>query len=341
MAEINLARARNQKRRDRGDATPGTVTLFYAGIQSKAVTDGGPDFLVPGASRSGTTTLYHLLSAHEGLFLPDRKELHFFDRATNYERGLGDYESRFAPAGERPAGEVTPSYFPRGVVYRNGDHDSYEWRPDDDAPARIRRAYPDVKLVVTLRNPVTRAHSQFRKNYRQGRERADSFAEAVREELAGERPKETNPRCWVYRNRYPVHVGRWLDLFDRDQVRFLVFERWTDRPERALDEVCEFLGVEPRGAWPETDRKRNAGGTPRVVAGNRLYQDYLAHTAVARVLRRFRVPHVADALNSSPGYPDLSDEARELLAAEFGPEIDELESMIDRDLDPWRERLRG
>ena len=292
-----------------------------------------------GAARSGTTSLYQYLREHDDLFLPDRKELHFFDREPNYSRGLEHYESNFAGAGDRVAGEATPLYFLRGQLYDGLGQEPYRWDPDDDAPARIRRAYPDVKLVVTLRNPLTRANSMFWKNYRQGRERAASLAAAVRAELAGERPKESTPRCWVYRNRYPVHVGHLLELFDRDQLQFLVFERWIDDTDRALDDLCSFLGVAERGSWSKTDERYMTGGSPRFVTPNRLYQSYLGDTAFADFLRKLRVPHALDALNSRPGYPDLTDEARALLAEEFRPEIDELERMTGLDLDVWRAEL--
>jgi len=303
------------------------------------MTNGGPDFVVPGAKRSGTTSLYRHLRGHEDLFLPAGKDLHFFQRESNYSKGLSYYESEFDEAGDRVAGDVSPAYFEHGMNYESEAHQSYTWSPDDDAATRLARAYPDVKLILTLRNPVTRAHSQFWKNYRQGRERAESFAQAIREELAGDRQKESTPRCWVYTNRYPVHVGHWLDLFDRDQVKFLVFERWTEAPERALDDVCEFLGVPPRESWPNTDEANMAGGSPRLVTPNRLYQRYVSETVLARPLRKFRVTHALDSLNSSPGYPDLTEEARALLAEEFRPDIDQLEAMTGLDLDVWREEL--
>jgi hypothetical protein len=306
------------------------------------MTDGGPDFIVPGASRSGTTSLYYYLNEHDDIFLPETKELHFFDRNTNYLKGLDYYESQFpSTTDNRVAGEITPSYFNCGIIYERTGHDAYQWQSGDDVPERLSRAYPDIKLIITLRNPLERVHSQFWKNYRQGRERADSFVEAIRAELNGERTKETDPSCWVYRNRYPIHVGRWLDLFDNDQLKILIFERWITETDTVLNELCEFLGVDQRESWSRIYEKRNIGGEPRVVALNRLYQDYVEDTHLGRLLRKYRVTHFFDSLNSSEGYPDLSDEGRRLLSTEFRPEIDELETMIEKNLDVWRATLAG
>jgi len=304
------------------------------------MTHSGPDFVVPGASKSGTTSLYHYLDEHDDIFLPEGKELHFFDRNSNYEAGLAAYESNFpGPEDGRVAGDITPSYFCRGIVYERRSHWAYKWCPDDDAPTRIQRAYPDVNIILTLRNPLTRAYSQFWKNYRQGRERADSFINAIRAELEGRRDHETDPSCWVYRNRYPVHVGHWLDLFDRDQIKILVFEEWINNPEQTLNSICEFLGIQPRESWSRTDETKNVGGEPRFVALNRFYQDYIQKTALGRLLQKYRVTHALDALNSSDGYPEMSEEAIRLLTSEVEPEIDKLESMLDTNLDLWRNKF--
>lgn len=298
----------------------------------------GPDFLIPGASKSGTTSLFYYLDEHDEVFLPETKELHFFDRDSTYTRGFEYYEAHFDEAAPgQVAGEITPSYFYAGKRYAENSYKSFVWDTEDDVPARIRGAYPDVKLVLTLRNPIDRAHSQFWKNYRQGRERADSLGEAVQQELASERDHTETAMCWVYNNRYSIHLERWFECFDRDQVRVLIFEEWIQEPEATLDEVCKFLGVEPLGSWSRSDERRNVGGTPRFVGLNRLYQDYLQGTALGTILQRSRVTHVLDALNSSEGYPDLSAPERELLTDVFQPEVEAVEELLERDLDVWRE----
>jgi len=300
----------------------------------------GPDFIIPGASKSGTTSLYHYLNEHEDIFLPETKELHFFERDNKYKEGLSEYESYFPPADDgRIAGEVTPTYFNHGIVYEQSAHTTYKWSPDDDAPKRIAESYPNIKLIITLRNPLTRANSQFWKNYRQGRERADTFEEAIREELAGGRSKEDHPLCWLYRNEYVTHIERWLDLFEREQIHFIIFERWIQNPKQTLNELCEFLGVEPKSSWSRSGDQKNVGGMPRSVAINRFYQDHIRDTALGALLRKYRITHRLDAFNSSEGYPELSDDAKRLLTNRFAPELAELEGLIEADLDIWRKEM--
>jgi len=301
----------------------------------------GPDFIIPGASKSGTTSLYHYLGEHEDIFLPETKELHFFDRDDKYQDGLSVYESNFPMTDdERIAGEITPTYFNHGIVYEQSSYTSYKWSPDDDAPMRIAESYPDIKLIITLRNPLTRANSQFWKNYRQGRERANSLEEAVQAELAGERPKEEHPLCWLYRNEYTTHIKKWLDLFERDQIRFIIFERWIKNPEPTLNDLCEFLGVKPKNSWSRSGDRKNVGGMPRSVAINRFYQDHIQDTTLGTLLQKYRITHRLDAFNSSEGYPELSDKIKKLLADFSDSELTQLEDLIGVDLDIWREEIR-
>lgn len=299
-----------------------------------------PDFIIPGASKSGTTSLYHYLDEHQNIFLPDGKEIHFFDRNINYRRGTKYYESNFVSTDNKGvSGEITPSYFYKNIIYDQAGHDGYRWNPDDDAPSRIYNHYPDLKIILTLRNPITRSYSQFWKNYRQGRERLDSFSAAIRAELNEGRAPEYHPSCWVYRNRYSEHVSYWLDLFDREQILIIIFEEWIANTESTLNKICDFLEVESQKSWSQSDTPRNVGGQPRVVALNRLYQDYIQGTLLGRKLQRARITHVLDKLNSTKGYPEMSEEARRLLSDEFEPMFDELEEMLGRDLNVWRQEL--
>ncbi len=217
-----------------------------------------PDFIVIGAAKSGTTSLYGALADHplvvpcvtdEGHF-DKTKEVHFFDY--NFYRGEDWYRSHFPPAQERLefarehgrpflTGEASPSYI------------SHLW-----APARIRELLPDVKLIAIFRNPVDRAYSQFKMSCREGVEELESFEEATRREGERLRPElermsadpwynSWNYGCWSYlsRSRYAEQVERWLGLFPRDQLLFLKAEDLFDAPERTLDTVFEFLGLPP------------------------------------------------------------------------------------------------
>jgi Sulfotransferase domain len=215
-----------------------------------------PDFLVVGAAKCGTTSLFDWICMHPGVVRPStngrpRKELLFFDY--NFYRGVDWYRKHFPLESERGeferehgrpfvTGEATASYL------------TGYWVPE-----RVREVTPDVKLIVTLRNPVDRAYSAFQMSRREGLEGCESFEEAIALEddrLAGELERTRNdPRynpplppplgywSYLYRSRYADHVARWLELFPREQMLFLKFEDLAADPWRALEEVHSFLGL--------------------------------------------------------------------------------------------------
>lgn len=294
----------------------------------------GPTFLIPGASRSGTTSLHNYLSQHPDIFLPDGKELHFFERNENYRRGLNYYESLYDEwNGERAVGEVCPPYWLRGVTYESG---AYRWQPDNDAPKRIRDAYPDVEIVLTLRNPVSRLHSQYWKNVRQGNEDVTPLRRAIEQERSGTRKKKQDNLCWLYHNRYPTHVRRWLELFDRDQIKFLIFENWISDPERALNAICDHIGVDPLDDW-DLDIETNQSITPRIWFLNQFYHQYINDTPIQPLLAKTGIPRLLRRLNATPGKPELKPETERLLFEEFADDFDELEALTGLNLDVWRE----
>jgi len=285
-----------------------------------------PTFLIPGATRSGTTLLFYYLRQHPDIFMPEKKELRFFDQDANYNRGLDYYESQFDEwNGETAIGEASPPYLTTRVTL--SEDGSLQWTPENDIPARIQRAYPDIKLVFTLRNPVTRAYSMYWKNLRQTREDADSFREAIEAELHGRRTP-TDGQSWVYQNRYGTHLERWFDLFSEENIMILVFERWIEQPEQALDRICDFLGVSPRERWAETIETKNSALVPRSRLLNELLHDYVEHT---RFWRYYKF------LNLKSDYPNMDPETRSFLFDVFESEIKDLESLTGLGLDIWFE----
>src|SRR5262249_36171989 len=141
-----------------------------------------PDFIIIGAAKSGTTTLYGALAEHPFVrpctttdpHLLKTKEVHYFDygfyRGENWYRShfpLRNDANRFAQELGRPflTGEPSPSYI------------SHLW-----APMRIRKRLPDVNLIAVFRNPVDRAYSQFKMSQKEGVEPLESLDEAVARE---------------------------------------------------------------------------------------------------------------------------------------------------------------
>ncbi|OAA28561.1 Sulfotransferase family protein [Frankia sp. EI5c] len=203
-----------------------------------------PDFLVIGVPKAGTTAMHAALSRHPELFLSRVKEPKFFlsdgpppaqggpGDAQTYQEHVwrrADYEALFdaAPAGAL-RGEATPFY-----LY------------DLDAQNRIRRLLPKARLLVLLRNPVDRAHSNWTHLWAAGLEPERDFVQACA--LEERRRAAGWAHFWHYvgQGLYGRQLEHLFTLFDRDQILLLRYRDLRDAPVPTLDRVCEFLGVQP------------------------------------------------------------------------------------------------
>lgn len=209
-----------------------------------------PDFLVIGAQKAGTTSLYHYLMQSPDVRRAAKKEVHFFDH--HFGRGESWYRTWF-PVDETGrdwvTGEASPSYLLHPAV-----------------PARVARLLPNVRLVVLLRHPVARAYSHFQHSRRLGVEPEESFERAL--DLEAERTDQswgelerkggrdaewpsTRP-VWVFsyvrRGRYAPQLRRWLDVFPADSLLVRTAEELFAEPATVLNEVRRHLGLPPSSA---------------------------------------------------------------------------------------------
>ena len=207
-----------------------------------------PDFVVIGAQRCGTTSLFRDLSGHPCVAPAAAKEIHYFD--VYHHKGLGWYKQHFPLAFTLNAarrirrqisitGEASPYYFfhPR-------------------APARLHEAMPDARLILLLRNPVDRAYSHFHHEREQGYEPLSSLRDAIQEEpgrLAGEREKLlADPRYFSFRHNHFSYLARgiyidqlkaWRAHFPAERIHVLFSEVFFERTGQAFSELLDFLGL--------------------------------------------------------------------------------------------------
>lgn len=202
-----------------------------------------PCFLGVGAQKSGTTTLFKLLSGHPEIGMPRKKEVHYF--TLNYQRGLDWYASQFGdvPSDCGLLGEVTPYYL---------------FHPF--ALARISRDLPGVKLLVFLRDPVERCLSQYFHSCRLGLESL-----GIRDALAAEperllssqdvlaRPdgvhRAHQEHSYLSRSCYEIQLERLGGLFAPDQVLIRRSEDFFADRLGVLTDIACFLGVADH--WPD------------------------------------------------------------------------------------------
>ncbi len=215
-----------------------------------------PDFIIPGAQKAGTSSLFAYLSQHPEVVPPVTKEAHYFD--LKYDRGEAWYRSYFPLVeslkdGALITGEASPYYL---------------FHPH--CPERIRETVPAVKLIVLLRNPIDRAISHY---FHEVRLKFESLsmeeAFAAEEERIGPdiEKMEEDPtyagfahQHFSYKKRgiYADQIERYRALFPPEQMLILKAEDLFADPETVTRAVYAYLEIDPDRA-PRNARPRNVG----------------------------------------------------------------------------------
>lgn len=225
-----------------------------------------PEFLIVGAQRAGTTSLFRALLRHPGVIAPvRRKEAHFFDH--RYRSGLSAYRAEFPTSMARRRREEVIGFAPitgEATPY-------YLFHPL--APSRVATSLPDVKIVVMLRDPVTRAYSHYRHSVAWDFEPL-SFEDALEAEphrLAGEEERIRHRpgyrsfahqhQSYVARGNYLPQVRRWQEVVPPERMLVLVSEELFAEPHVNWCRVTSFLGL-PEEPLAGLERANVAAGPP-------------------------------------------------------------------------------
>ena len=246
-------------------------------------TQPGPDFLLLGAMKSGTTSLFHYIGQHPDMLMPSSKEIHYYDRYRYSGWSLDNYLNEFP---EKPAGKISGEATP---FYLRHPH----------APAWVVEDFPDVSLIALLRNPVDRAYSHYVQRFQKGKESEDFLSLVQREEAdtaeswsAWRADPETKVQLaqkhsFLSRGRYAEQIEAWLAHFAREDLHVLFAEDLLANPDRELDAVFSHLGLEPIKV--DFGRKLNRRRYEPMSAEARIWlEDYFApqNAALADLLER-------------------------------------------------------
>ena len=222
---------------------------------------GLPDFVIIGAQKCGTTSLYHFVVKHPNIAPAFKKEIDYF--STKYRFGEQWYRSHFPTNLSRRyfykktkqkllSGEASPTY----IFYPT-------------VSGRMKEMLPDIKLIAILRNPVDRAYSQYHQNIRHKNETL-SFEKAVEleeERCAGEKerlirepdfvPVHYRKHSYLARGVYADQLENWFKHYSKRQFLILTTEDFRKNSQQTLDQVFDFLGV--HSFKVENLRDRNIG----------------------------------------------------------------------------------
>lgn len=299
-----------------------------------------PNFLIIGASKAGTTSLYHYLRQHPQVYMPQNKEPRFFI----YEGGsidpnwpgynfiknktvtdLPGYQELYRPVtNEIAIGEATAGYLSNPGV-----------------PDRILKHIPDAKFIAILRDPAERAYSAFLMDIRNGLDNVQ-LSEAVERYYAKKEPPSDILRqrayiSYIRAGFYYQGLTRYYQRFDSDQIGVFFFEDFKRDPACLVRNVFGFLDVD-QAFQPNMGKRYNVSLVPRNRRWNRLaVGQNLAKRLIKRIVpveARKRISKIVIGSNLIQPAP-ISRELRSDLIEIYRQDILRLQDMCDRDLSLW------
>jgi len=207
-----------------------------------------PDFLIIGAQKGGTSSLFYYLKFHPEIIRPIKKEIHFYN--IHYQKGLKWYQAHFPLKSESHiTGEASPDYIFHPL-----------------SAQRIKALNPEMKIIVLLRNPIQRAYSAFQMNKRMGIDPRDNFEEAVQYELENDKGVEQiydydkHNFFYLARGKYAKQLAVWKEHFSDNQFHIIQSDVFFKDSKEELQKVYKFLGI--KQILPTDYKAMNIGKYP-------------------------------------------------------------------------------
>lgn len=276
-----------------------------------------PTFLGLGAQKCASSWIHKILEDHPEVFVSQPKELDFF--TSFYNRGYTWYEQHFNRADEAAAiGEISPSYF-----------------CDVQAPARVHRYAPKIKLVLALRDPLQRAFSNHLHEIRKAHYHGS--------DLTFEAGLATNP-MYVEQSRYGAHLANWLRFFPADRILILVQEEIPLDPVAQAERLYRFLGVDPghRSEFLLARSHETVGArNTTLFKAWRALGDYGRRQGLGRLVEQVKsLPPVRTVMRANrrelkTEIPAMRAQTEARLTQELGPDLCRLAELTGRRDWPW------
>ncbi|WP_235299281.1 sulfotransferase [Portibacter marinus] len=314
-----------------------------------------PTFLIIGERRSGTTTLARWIEDHPEIYLNPKMDLGYFIDSElvgskKYQEGKVDYEIW----GVTHSREEYLDFFKNANTHKAIGEKSADYFFWHQSHQRIKNYFPDIKLLVTLRNPIERAWSMYWNEVGKGRESL-SFSKAIRAESKRIESSDyaRDHLSYVTRGFYDRSLQKLFEVFDPQNVLVTILEKAKIHPSSHLKSIYSFLDVNTDIGYSNVDKKYNRNWTMiqkpvlnKVPFFKKLENKYFYTVNKLSLLlfrrniyrRRNFVKKISKPFRNSKEDFIMKKEDREYLEKIYSPHIKELEKMLDLDLGEWLKR---
>lgn len=291
-----------------------------------------PDFIIIGAAKAGTTSLYRYLTRHPNIFMSEPKEPTYFARDERFKRGEAWYLSLFQDArSDQLCGEASTNYT--------------NWPLYPDTVTRMAKLAPAVKLIYLMRHPVDRAYSHYIQLIQNIRtDNPDyKFDTTFEEHIAAD-------DSVIQSSNYMLQINQYLTRYSRNQMLFLTFEAFIKDPQSSLVQIADFLEIdrgfdfigtgevkENLNRDKESWLLRSRLTAPlKSIPGGRFIADHLPQSARDQIYSWLK--HLPQRKRIEAEYipPKMKPETRAKLLDYFKLPNAQLSEFLDRDLSIWQ-----
>jgi len=277
-----------------------------------------PNFLVIGAARSGTTSLFKYLESHPDIFMSEIKEINFFSNDKYWRKGFVWYEKHFSSAQETAIGEASTSYtrFPA----------------NPGVPKRIHAYNPDIKLIYLLRDPIERFKSHYLQRVAAGHETR------MFDDILANHPKD--PTLW--QGCYAYQLDQYLQYFAREQIHLFTMDELKFEPESTVRGIYRFLGVDENFKDVDLTTQHNANKvvTRKGPLGRSILKFY--HQNIEQKTYPYKIKKLFTGLaelDSKPANkPQPTSKQWDYLADFYRPDVDRIKREFGVDTSRWLNR---
>tara|TARA_B100001093_G_C26845339_1_gene1022509 strand:- start:367 stop:1194 length:828 start_codon:yes stop_codon:yes gene_type:complete len=272
------------------------------------------DFLIIGSQKAGTTSIFEVLKNHAEIFMPPEKELNYFFDEKSYKKGEDFYHSYFSDAQYgKVLGEASPGY----IVHPK-------------AARRIHAYNPNIKLILTVRNPIDRAYSQ----YWHKRRNLNIFNEFeyYLKYLNFESYKKGSNGLFS-RGFYIDYIEEYLKYFSREQLLILDFDELKSNPQGFFNKITSFIGTKDVDYLDASNQNRNKAS----FYDNYLYRFLFNNPIYIRYLPRFLKGFLFRGNKVAYDYEEINGSVKSKLSKYFLPRNRSLSRFLKKDLDHWND----
>jgi hypothetical protein len=284
-----------------------TLSAVCAGEQSVSQSEIQmlPNFIIIGAMKGGTSSLYRYIASHPDVVPSSTKETDFFKTVDDFNKGLNWYKSLFRKNGKL-AFEASPNYTKRHMF--------------PGVPARMYSVLPETKLIYVLRDPIDRVLSHYVHNYAHGRE-SRPFSEVIR-----------NPDSnYIQTSKYYFQIQAFLEYYSVKQLLLIESERLRRDTVNVVNDVFKFLNLSPKYETGTLEKDFHMSSEKK--RRSSLEQVLTSRTNNRYLLSGLRL--ITAPLRKSIERPKLSSVESAILAEAFAPDVEKLRRFLGLEFSDW------